>query len=171
MKIESILSIMLISLMISTIMAAVGSAGVADNTPPRVVSFNFGPKLVDVSRGPRNITFTTGLTDDLSGISDGEIDGTTIIPTQARFYSESGDNYLTVEFRSPSSDPKFNNSNLVHGNKLNGIYVSNMAVPRHAEIGNWTLDYFSVIDQAGNKRDYDQYEMFMMGFPIQFYVE
>ena len=161
---------MLISLMLLAAMAATGSTSASDTTPPSVISFNFHPKLVDVSRGSQNITFTVRLTDDSSGISDGEIDGNPIIPSQARFYSESGDNYLTVEFRSPSNDPKFNNSNLVYGNKLNGIYVSNMVVPKHAEVGNWTLDYFSVVDQAGNKRTYEQDEMFMIGFPIQFYV-
>jgi len=144
---------------------------VNDTTPPSVVSFNFEPRVVDVSSGPQNITFTVGLKDDLSGISDGEIGGTAIIPSQARFHSESGDNYLTVEFRSPSNDPKFNNSNLVYGNKLNGIYVSNMVVPKNAEFGYWTLDYFSVIDEAGNERAYYPDEMFMMGFPIQFFVE
>lgn len=169
MKIESILSIMLVSLMFPTAMAAIGSTG--DTTPPSVISFYFEPKVVDVSSGSQNITFTVRLIDDLSGISDGEIDGTAIIPSQARFYSESGNNYLTVEFRSPSNGPKFNKSNLVYGNKLNGIYVSNMVVPKHAEIGNWTLDYFSVIDEAGNKGEYDQYQMFEMGFPIQFFVE
>ena len=162
---------MVISLMFSTTMAAIGTTSVTDNTPPSLISFNFEPKLVDVSRGAQNITFTVRLTDDFSGISDGEIDGNPIIPSQARFYSESGNNYLTVDFRSPSSDPKFNNSNLVYGNKLNGIYVNNMVVPKHTEVGRWTLDYFSVVDQAGNKREYEQDEMFIMGFPIQFYVE
>ncbi len=171
MKTESILGIMLISLMLPAAMAVVGPTNAADTTPPSVISFYFGPRLVDVSGEPQNITFTAGLKDDLSGISDGELDGTAIIPSQARFYSESGNNYLTVEFRSPSNDPKFNNSNLVYGSKLNGIYVNNMVVPRHAEIGNWTLDYFSVIDEAGNKREYDQYAMFRMGFPIRFFVE
>ncbi|MFB3764407.1 MAG: hypothetical protein ACE14P_04065 [Methanotrichaceae archaeon] len=169
MKIESILSIMLISLMLPTTVAQLGY--VNDNTPPSVASFNFAPRVVDISSGSQNITFTVRFIDDLSGISDGEIDGNPIIPSQARFYSESGDNYLTVEFRSPSNDPKFNNSNLVSGNKLNGVYVNNMVVPKDAEIGNWTLDYLSVVDEAGNKRDYDKYQMFVMGFPIRFYVK
>ncbi len=170
MKIESILGIMLISLMFPTAIVAIGSTYIGDTTPPNVIGFNFEPKLVNEYNGPQNITFTARLVDDLSGISDGEIDGNPIIPSQARFYSESGDNYLTVEFRSPSNDPKFNNSNLVYGNKLNGIYVSNIVVPKDAELGNWTLDYFSVVDEAGNKKEYDQYQMFIRGFPIQFYV-
>lgn len=174
MKRESMLGIMLMSLMslmFPTAMAVSGYSSGADTTPPSVASFYFAPRLVDVSSGPQNITFTARLMDDSSGVSDGELGGTPIIPSQARFYSESGDNYLTVEFRAPSNDPKFNRSNLVSGNKTNGVYVSNMVVPRHAEIGNWTLDHFSIVDQSGNKRDFDQYEMIIRGFPIRFFVE
>ncbi len=154
--------------MFPTAMAAIGST--SDTTPPSVISFNFGPRLVDIYSGSQNITFTVRLKDDLSGISDGELDGNPVIPSQARFYSESGDNYLTVDFRSPSNDPKFNNSNLVSGNKLDGTYISNMVVPRDAEPGNWTLEYLSVVDEANNKREYDTYKMFTMGFPIEFWV-
>ncbi len=156
--------------MFPTTMAAIGSTSVADTTPPSVISFNFEPKMVDIYSGPQNITFTVRLRDDLSGISDGELDGNPIIPSQAYFYSELGDNYLTVEFRSPSNDPKFNNSNLVSGNKLNGTYVGTMVVPEDADLGYWTLAYFSVVDEAGNKRKYDPVEMYSMGFPIQFFV-
>ncbi len=53
---------------------------------------------------------------------------------------------------------------------MNGIYVSNMILPRDAEPGNWTLEYLSVVDETGNKRDYDTYKMLMMGFPIEFWA-
>lgn len=170
-KIESIMGIMLISLMFPTAMAALSDASTADTTQLRVASFYFEPRMVDVSSGPQIITFTVRLIDDKSGISDGELGGTAIIPSQARFYSESGNNYLTVEFRAPSNDPGFNKSNLVSGNKSNGVYVNNMVVPKDAEIGNWTLDFLSVVDEMGNKRDYGLYEMLRRGFPVYFFVE
>jgi len=169
-RIESILGIILISLMFPTAMAAMGYTYIADTTPPSVISFNFEPKMVDIYSGSQNITFTVRLKDDLSGISDGELDGNPIIPSEARFYSELEGNYLTVEFRAPSNDPKFNNSNLVSGNKLDGTYVGTMVVPKDADLGYWTLASFSVVDEAGNKRKYGPIEMFEMGFPIQFFV-
>jgi len=164
MKIIAVVALILVSLTLPI------TSAVSDTTPPNIVGFDFQPKVVDLSNSAQNITFTARLKDDLSGVSDGQIGGIGVSPSQARFVSPSGKQLADVLFQSPSSNKVWNNSNLVSGDKLNGTYISKMTLPQYGESGIWHLLSFLLVDEAGNAKNVDQLEMIKLGFPTEIKV-
>ena len=133
--------VLILALLLMPIVSAV-----TDTTPPTIVSFDFEPKVVDVSQSDQNITFTVQLADDLGGICPGQ---------QARFFSPSERQHGDIAFYGPS----------VSGDMLNGTYVSNMTLPMHSESGEWHLAYFLLQDNSGNYVNLNEAEMENLGFP------
>jgi len=136
----------------------------SDITPPNVASFNFNPKTIDTTSSSQQISFTVHLTDDLSGLGCREINENSFMcgGGQAYFRSPSGQQNVWVSF-SPQD--------LVSGNDLNGVYASKLTMPKYSEQGTWTLEYFSIQDRVGNRRELSRGEMASHGFPTDFRVE
>ena len=134
---------------------------VGDTKPPDVLSFDFDPKAIDTSAASQVVTFTTRLADDLSGVTDGDIGGMGVSPSQARFQSPSGNQI---------SDVGFVPRNLISGDEFDGIYRSTMTLPRYSEQGTWKLQHFLLVDDVGNSRRLSQNDMDNLGFPTEFEV-
>lgn len=164
MKIIAVVALILASLTLPI------TSAISDTTPPSIVGFDFQPNVVDLSNSPQTITFTAWLKDDFSGVSDGEMGGLGVSPSQARFVSPSEKQSADVLFRSQSSNKIWNNSNLVSGDELNGTYISKMTLPQYGEIGTWHLKSFLLVDEAGNTKSVDQLEMIKLGFPTEIKV-
>jgi hypothetical protein len=143
---------------------------ISDTTPPKVVGFDFEPKVIDLTNSSQTITVTATLIDDLSGVSDGEMGGMGVSPSQARFFCPSGKQFADVLFQSPSDNPTWNNPNIVSGNKLNGTYVSKMTLPQYGESGVWSLKNFLVVDEVGNMKNYEKGEIAALGSPTEIKV-
>jgi len=123
-----------------------------DTEPPTIVDMDFDPKSIDTSASSQVITFTTHLTDDLSGIY-----------------------YMNMWFLSPSGEQSagfsfWSASDLVSGNKLDGVYVSKVRLPRYSEKGIWKLNHVHVGDEVHNIRWLSQSEIADLGFPTEFEV-
>jgi len=134
-----------------------------DVEPPEVLSFNFDPKSIDTSVSSQDIIFTTHLTDCLSGVTDGDIGGKGVSPSQVRFQSPSGNQISDVLFVPPGD--------LISGDEFNGTYQNKMTLPKYSEQGMWKLQYFLLVDDVGNAKWLTQDDMNNLGFPTEFEVE
>jgi len=123
-----------------------------DNEPPNIVDMNFDPKSVDTSASSQCITFTTHLTDDLSGIYS----------MQTWFQSPSGEQSTGFRFWSAED--------LISGDTLDGVYVSKVRLPQYSEKGIWKLDYVHISDKVHNNRWLSQSDIADLGFPTEFEV-
>jgi elongation factor P hydroxylase len=102
-----------------------------DVTPPEVISFDFSPKVVDVSSGPAEITFTARIRDTQSGFYFAFFD----------FDSPSNNEYFWVEF---------DELNRVEGTSTDGVYQTTVTLPQGSEPGVWQNFHIWIEDHAGN---------------------
>jgi hypothetical protein len=140
MKIELILALLLLPI----------ASAVSDTTPPTLVSFDFEPKVVDVSKSDQNVTFTIRLKDDLSGVDNKSITFTLRSPSK-KYYE--GTQLYWDQY-------------LFSGNMLDSTYLSNITLPRYTESGKWTVSYIGWGDKVGNDvhlREPEEIEK--LGFP------
>ena len=98
----------------------------ADNTPPKVESYNINKNSVDVANKSEEFIVTLRITDDCIGV---EIDKILIT------FGDTGFAY---------------NRQRVSGNSLDGIYEVIVSVPAGHKIGNFEVLLFPVDDENGN---------------------
>jgi len=120
-----------------------------DTEPPDILSFDFDPRAINTSTLSQEITFTTRLTDDLSGLDR----------AQARFESPSESQSVSVSFTS---------SDRISGNELDGVYSDSMTLPQYSEPGTWELDYVSLYDEVGNRKQLSKDDMNMLNKVLRF---
>jgi len=124
---------------------------VGDVESPNVASFDFDPKAINTSTSSQEIDFTTRLTDDMSGLDR----------AQVRFESPSESQSVSVSFTS---------SDRISGNELDGVYSESVSLPQYSEPGTWELDYMSLYDEVGNRKQLSKNDMIDLGFPTTFEV-
>ena len=135
--------------------ASFEQTGAGDTTPPELAGFSWSPGTVDTSNGPVTFDVTAHITDDRSGAADNRL-------------------LAEVRFRSPTRgqflDASFFGSSRTSGTPTDGTYQPVFAVtlPQHAERGTWTVEYFSLTDQAGNNRRLSATDLAGRGFPNSF---
>ncbi|MDD3524534.1 MAG: SdrD B-like domain-containing protein, partial [Candidatus Cloacimonetes bacterium] len=120
-----------------------------DTEPPEVLNFGFDPKAVDSATSSQKITLTTHLIDNLSGFSSGNV----------RFKSPSEGQSVSVSL-SPLDR--------ISGDELDGVYEDDMTIPQYSELGTWKLDYLSLRDWGGSRRQLSQVDVAALGFPTKF---
>ena len=107
-----------------------------DTDAPVPQSLELSASKVDLSNGDSTIDATVRLTDDLSGIGDDNS-----LNAEIRWRSPSGQQFVDASFYAYSSgndnDATFNNSYPITFNT-------------NAETGIWSIEYFRVVDEAGN---------------------
>jgi len=130
------------------------ASAISDTTPPSIISFDFEPKVVDVSRSDQTITITAQLEDNLSGVWNM---GAGSSPSQVAFTSPSGEVSISAAF--------WVNHYLVSGGMLNGTYKDNMTLPQYSETGKWHIISCLLIDNVGNRESLNETEMKRLGFP------
>ena len=133
-----------------------------DINPPYVESYEFSPKIIDVSEKTKTITFNLHLIDDLSGVTDGIINGIGTSPSQARYQSPSGNQFVDVIFSSTY--------NLISGNSLDGIFEDSLTIQPCNETGDWELLYLYLVDDVGNSIYLSSKDMDEKGFSTTFSV-
>ncbi len=125
----------------------------SDITAPVLQSLYLSTNSADLSSGSVTLTATAKLTDDISGVFDGEkADGTLSSPSEATWNSPSGNQRLTIDFTSLSD-----------GSYQNGTFTAKTVLPANSEQGTWSLDQFYIKDEAGNSKDLSKSELEALG--------
>ena len=101
----------------------------ADNTPPKVESYNINKNSIDVANKSEEFIVTLRITDDCTGV---EVDEILIT------FGDTGFAY---------------NRQRVSGNSLDGIYEVTVSVPAGHKIGNFEVLLFPVDDENGNSNE------------------
>jgi len=116
-----------------------------DTMAPNLANLSFSPKYINTSEGSQNVSVSFTLTDDQSGM--------------APLTSPSGDTYgvASISFQSPSgaqtaSANVSQQSQLVDGTALNGIWQTSVNFPQYSETGTWMVTSVSIWDSARNNR-------------------
>ena len=117
--------------------------GIEDTTPPELLSYTLSDYNIDLSDGAVTIDVTAAIRDDISGVLDGTFtnDEFIISPSQVTWTSPSGNQFVNGGV---FDDP-------VTGDFLNGTYTDQAVFNQFSENGTWTLDNFSVVDEARNR--------------------
>jgi hypothetical protein len=123
-------------------------AQLSDTTPPTLVSFSFSPTSVDVTAGPQSVTFTLGVTDDLSGVASAYI----------KLMSPSGKQSLEETAYSFFANP------------LNVTLQTTISIPQFSESGVWKVESISLFDLVGNRATLSTTFLATMGFPTDLMV-
>jgi len=138
-------------------MAFVPNAG--DTTVPVVQSWTFNKQTVNlVGNSAGVLQVTAHITDDLSG-NAGE--GYTSSPTQIRFRSPSGNQFVDVMLAGYQ---------LIDGTPTDGVYAGTARIAPYSEAGTWTVETLLVVDQVGNMKYYQTAEVAAMGLDVDFDV-
>ena len=131
--------------------------GVSDSTAPTVKSYTLDSYTFDVSQSDITIRETARLSDDISGVTDGN----------------DGDFVASAQWKSPSGNSTlFGGSlfNLESGDYLDGTFKAETVLNQYSETGIWTLDNLFVADEAGNTKWYDTDELNQLGVQTTFEV-
>jgi hypothetical protein len=133
---------------------------VADMSPPEVQTFELMPEVVDTSQVEQTLVITTSVADVGTGVD--------------------GNGGLQVQFRSPSGHQLLDFT-FYHG--IAGqpdaliecvgplcLWRSEATLPKHSESGEWRLEYFFMIDKAGNSKILSYNDMIAEPFPASFEV-
>jgi hypothetical protein len=107
--------------------------GISDQTAPTVSALSVSPAAVNPANSAQTVTAEIQITDDLSGFT--------------------GPAYGSLTFQGPnwqSAYGSFSEGRRTSGDARNGTYAVDVAVPRSAALGSWTLSSISVSDGAGN---------------------
>jgi len=138
-------------------MTFVPNAG--DTTPPVVTSWTFNKQTVDLTgNNAGTLLVTAQITDNLSGNAG---DGYSSSPTQIRFRSPSGNQFVDV---------MLSGYQRIEGTPQNGTYMGVARIAPHSEAGRWTVESLLVVDQVGNQKYYLTNEVAAMGLDIDFDV-
>ena len=103
-----------------------------DTTAPSLSFASLSQSIIDISAAQlQPLSLSIGVSDDLSGFNSGFF----------QFTSPSGDEDLTVSM---------NRWNFVEGNLREGTFFGTTSPYATMELGQWTLTYASLLDEAGN---------------------
>jgi hypothetical protein len=117
------------------LIGGLSAPAVEDTEPPLLLGVSIKPKVV---KAGGQITVTLQATDNLSGVcvSNCQVNGVGISPTQIRFISPSGNQFLDVLFIARSGD----------------TYTGIATIGAFAEAGPWRTAYILLVDNAGNSQ-------------------
>jgi serine protease len=113
---------------------------VADTAPPSLSTLTLSPAAVDVTAGPATVMVSATITDDLSGVVDGQ--------TQMGIESQPDAQIVATALTRSSGSS----------------YVGQLTIPQNAASGTWRLRYVTLVDQAGNRRSMFRDELAAAGF-------
>ena len=125
----------------------------SDTTPPRIVSFDFEPKVVDASKSNQNITFTMQLKGNLS-----RFDHASIGIGSSKKYTRIGTHFFWPDDR-------------VSGDNLNGTYVRNITISRYSEGVKLHINGLAIYDHVGNVGGLNETQLEKLGFPTELEVK
>jgi sugar lactone lactonase YvrE len=104
----------------------------SDQSAPELGALSFSKTSVNVSDSSQEVLITANFKDDLTGIK-----------------------YSNFVLASPSGNQTiWGDFEEVSGTKNDGIYEARVIIPRYSESGNWSFEYLSVEDEAGQQTHY-----------------
>jgi hypothetical protein len=120
-----------------------------DTTPPALVQLDFSPKTIDVGVSDAVVNCTVQVSDDLSGFLSG-----------------------FVRFNGPSVSHQcsFGASNLISGDRFDGVYQGVVTIPQFSPQGTWEVGAVVLIDEVNNSINLSTPDLAAMGFPTQLEV-
>jgi len=124
------------------------TSALSDSQAPSLAGFGFEPKAVAPNG---TINFTAHFIDDESGL----------FASAACFASPSGRQKARVLFGQQS---------LISGSPRDGTYRSSLHLPENSEIGTWTLENLTLVDNEGNRRVLQSREILALGLPSEFRI-
>lgn len=116
-----------------------------DTAPPVLVTYSYSPASFDVSSSPTVLSGTIQATDNSSGLQSAFL----------AFYSPSGQRRVDCH----SSQGAFS------GTLLSGTFTCQGVFPQYTETGQWSLEFLSISDKAGNTATYSRAQLQAMGLP------
>lgn len=121
--------------------------GTQDITPPQLVSFSFNPTSINTSSSSQNVTFTTRITDDVSGVR-----------------------FVTLTFQAPSGTQFSGTATRISGNALDGVYQGTVNFPQFSQTGTYNVATVRLTDEVFNERFVNQNDLTSQGFPTMLQV-
>lgn len=117
-----------------------------DLNPPALQSFSLSPVSINTGSGPRTVTTTARITDDIAGFRDGRV----------WIDSPSGQQFVTViiGFR-------------ISGDARDGIYEVNLVFPQNCETGVWRVRSVTLFDVETHFKTYNTADLAALGFPTE----
>jgi hypothetical protein len=109
---------------------------VPDVNPPVVRSLIFAPSSVNVSSASQTVTVNIGLADDVSGVD----------LTSGRSYF-----YLTSPSGNQNIPVYLGGATLTSGTLNDGVWQTQVTMPRYSEPGAWKISSIGIYDVAGNQ--------------------
>lgn len=126
--------------------------GVFDLLPPQVLDFAITPALIDISDSEVVVNITSRITDDFEGFGWGLL---------GFLKPEGGDGYYL----------NLNSGQRISGTAMDGVYQTQIILPRYAMTGNYTMLWFHVYDAANRGRVYAAQQFSDLGFSNAFTVQ
>lgn len=107
--------------------------GAGDDDGPRLRSLSFSPATIDTSQASATVAFEGRVTDNLAGVRSVSIQVCSPSRTQWQY-----GNWYPVD--------------LVSGDSRDGVYRSELTIPRYSAPGTWFVCAAHLYDEAGNSR-------------------
>jgi hypothetical protein len=132
-----------------------------DTRPPAINSLEIVPGTVNTAIAPQTLTVYATIADIQSGVDgDGGV--------SCQFLSPSGQQQIRFEFyHGVPGQPDA----LVEGDLNFGRWQSQAELPQGSEEGQWQIEYFFVVDEAGNHVTYSAPDLAAEGYITWFTVE
>lgn len=120
-----------------------------DLRAPQILSFDYAPKTVDVTRAAQLVTVEAMICDEADGVLN-----------------------AISHFRSPSqaSITGFFELLLAEGDQFCGTYRAGFVVPLNAESGVWVVTFLRAEDKKANVRLLETNDLTDRGFPVELLV-
>ena len=135
-------------------MAGAGAAALADDQPPSLAGFDFGPATIS-SGSDQTVNLTAHVIDDQSGL-----------------WASAA--YFAAPSRSRTAVALFNSGNRASGSSKDGIYIARMRLPKDennsVETGYWQLLNVTMADGDNNRRVLSANDLARQGLPVRFLV-
>lgn len=128
--------------------STIQQTGIGDEVAPKLAEFTVSPNRIDTTNEPQTVNFRLRLTDDLSGIAD-------------------GDNYYLWLYVNGVQTDHHAELTRVAGGPLNSTYEGSIVMPKGSVHGSWTPIVW-LVDNANNVETLYGSDLLKLGFPSGF---
>lgn len=124
-----------------------------DKVPPKLVEFDFEPKVINKTSSDETILFKPRFSDDVSGVARAQI----------CFRNTNTTKSLRMDLFDIYSQ---NTNNVLYINNINTL-----SIPKYTEHGIWYVKSLEIYDKTGKINNLSGEDISNLGFPTQFVVE
>ncbi|AII46197.1 hypothetical protein KR49_07000 [Synechococcus sp. KORDI-49] len=128
-----------------------GNNNNTDTAPPTLQSLQLSSDNLDLSL-ETSLQASIQLSDDISGFADDSA-----LHAEIRWLSPSGNQFVDASFYASSS-----------GNDLDATFTDTVSFLPSSETGTWSVDYLRIIDDAGNRTQFNSSELLSLSIDPTF---